>query len=162
MVNYTEKWKKGELEQGWYYANNDGERIIIYIFEKNGSVLGDDFDLKATDWIKPIAPVPSLEQWQQMKAFCEEFNALNVAEENQRLKELLKNVTDECDIEKQKALLKINELSGLLKECGRQLEEVELCRYDVADVDQEDWFKISTEQAGIAKKMKTKIDEALK
>lgn len=87
--NLTEQWKNGELESGWYYANNDGERIIIYIFEKNGSVLGDDFDLKATDWIKPIAPVPSLEQWQQMKAFCEEFNALSVAEENQKLKELL-------------------------------------------------------------------------
>jgi hypothetical protein len=26
-----------------------------------------------------------------MKAFCEEFNALNVAEENQRLKSLLKD-----------------------------------------------------------------------
>ena len=87
--NLTELWKKGELEQGWYYANNDGERTIIYIYEKNGSVLGDDFDLKATDWIKPIAPVPSWEQWQQMKAFCEEFNALEVAKENQQLKELL-------------------------------------------------------------------------
>lgn len=53
-------------------------------------------------------------------------------------------------------------LKELLKECGRQLEEVELCRYDVADVDQEDWFRISTEQAGIANKMKTKIDEILK
>lgn len=91
--NLTEQWKEGKLEQGWYYANDDGERTIIYIFEKNGSVLGDDFDLKATDWIKPIAPVPSLEQWQQMKAFCEEFNALEVSEENQQLKKLL---TDIC------------------------------------------------------------------
>ena len=36
------------------------------------------------------SPVPSYEQWQQMKAFCEEFNALEVAEENRELKELLK------------------------------------------------------------------------
>lgn len=90
MVNYTEKWKKGELPKGYYYAEDDGEELIIHIQGKNGSVMGDDFDLKATDWIKPIAPVPSLEQWQQMKAFCEEFNALNVAEENQKLKSLLK------------------------------------------------------------------------
>lgn len=54
----------------------------------------------------------------QLRQFCEEFNALDVAKENQKLKELLKNVTDECDIEKQKALLKINELSGLIRECN--------------------------------------------
>ena len=53
------------------------------------------------------------------------------------------------------------QLKELLKECRRQLEEVELYRYDVADVDQEDWFRISTEQAGIAKKMITKIDHAI-
>lgn len=58
--------------------------------------------------------------------------------------------------------IEIRQLKELLKECGRQLEEVELCRYDVADVDQEDWFRISTEQAGIANKMKTQIDEILK
>lgn len=53
-------------------------------------------------------------------------------------------------------------LKELLKKCKRQFEEVELCRYDVADTDQEDWFKISTEQACIANKMITKIEEALK
>lgn len=84
-------------------------------------------------------------------------NSVKVADleaENQRLKK----------VERKKGAL-VNEnykLKKLLKECGRQLEEVELCRYDVADVDQEDWFRISTEQAGIAKKMKTKINEALK
>ena len=62
---------------------------------------------------------------------------LNVIDENQQLKELL-------------------------KECRRQFEEVELCRYDVADTDQEDWLKISTEQASIANKMIAKIDEVLK
>ena len=88
--NLTELWKKGELPKGYYYAEDDGEELIIHIQGKNGSVMGDDFDLKATDWIKPIAEVPSYEEWQQMKAFCEEFNALNVAQENQKLKELLK------------------------------------------------------------------------
>lgn len=38
-------------------------------------------------------------------------------EENKRLKDSLKNVSDECYIEKQKALLKINKLAGLLEEC---------------------------------------------
>lgn len=87
--NLTEQWKRGELPKGYYYAEDDGEELIIHIQGQNGSVMGDDFDLKATDWIKPIAPVPSFDEWQQMKAFCEEFNALSVAKENQKLKELL-------------------------------------------------------------------------
>lgn len=35
-------------------------------------------------------PIPSYRELQQLKKFCEEFNALNVSKENQRLKELLK------------------------------------------------------------------------
>ena len=61
-----------------------------------------------------------------------------------------------------KIILENKQLKELLKECRRQFEEVELCRYDVADTDQEDWLKISTEQASIANKMITKIDEVLK
>lgn len=36
------------------------------------------------------SPVPSYEEWRQLRKFLEEFNALDVAEENQQLKELLK------------------------------------------------------------------------
>ena len=61
-----------------------------------------------------------------------------------------------------KIILENKKLKELLKECRRQFEEVELCRYDIADTDQEDWLKISTEQANIANKMITKIDEVLK
>lgn len=120
--NLTEKWRNGELEQGWYYANNDGERTIIYIYEKNGSVLGDDFDLKATDWIKPIAPVPSFEQWQQMKAFCEEFNALNVAEENQRLKKLLLKCREKLDELDYGCEVWQGELTGFIEEIDEVLK----------------------------------------
>lgn len=35
-------------------------------------------------------PVPSYEEWQQLIKFLEEFNALEVAQENKQLKELLK------------------------------------------------------------------------
>lgn len=61
-----------------------------------------------------------------------------------------------------KIILENKQLKKLLKECRRQFEEVELYRYDVADIDQENWLKISTEQANIANKMITKIDEVLK
>lgn len=82
----TELWKKGELENGEYFVlTNLGVEKIEYIKEHNG------FGFDEIEWVEEVlAPVPSWEQWQQMKAFCEEFNALNVAEENQRLKSLLK------------------------------------------------------------------------
>ena len=107
----TEQWEKGELKDGYYYAEEGGEELIIHIQGKNGSVMGDDFNLEATDWIKPIAPVPSYDEWvylhkarndaheivesltqenKQLHKFLEEFNALDVAKENQQLKELLR------------------------------------------------------------------------
>lgn len=89
MVNYTEKWKKGELEQGWYYVLLfSNEEYITFI---DGNWVVDD-RLIGADIKEVLAPVPSWEQWQQMKAFCEEFNALDVAEENQQLKSLLKDL----------------------------------------------------------------------
>ena len=39
-------------------------------------------------------PVPSYEEWQQLHKFLEEFNALDVAKENQQLKELLKECVE--------------------------------------------------------------------
>ena len=83
--NLTEQWKKGELPRGEYYVeNNDGVIGSLYNLDNNGW-----YNIKEV-----LAPVPSWEQWQQMKAFCEEFNALNVAEENQQLKELLKDCSE--------------------------------------------------------------------
>lgn len=90
FCNLTEQWKKGELPSGWYYYKSS---ILGNI------TIADSFTLhkyrNRLDWkdiITVLTPVPSYEEWQQMKAFCEEFNALNVAEENQRLKSLLKDL----------------------------------------------------------------------
>jgi hypothetical protein len=84
----TEQWKKGELPYGNYYVKN------IY-----GNVVNDIYrDNKYDEWIlhsdkeicEVLAPVPSYEEWKQLHKFLEEFNALDVAKENQQLKELLK------------------------------------------------------------------------
>ena len=148
MTDLTDKWKKGELETNKYYYVRDISYILpaklgrydnqLYF---SGNEVGYGYEENRE--LEVLAPVPSYEEWQakleenaQLKKWCEEFNALEAAKENAQLKELL-------------------------KECKRQFEEVELCRYDVADTDQEDWFKISTEQAGIANKMIAKIDEVL-
>lgn len=83
--NLTEKWKKGELEDSEYYIKSNKGDIYIDICA-NGSFMFTNY--RSIEEV--FAPVPSFEQWQQMKAFCEEFNALDVAEENQKLKKLLK------------------------------------------------------------------------
>lgn len=94
----TELWKKGELEQGWYYVKNEFGSIFVSEYSKGYDHINEriekDFFTEVSDITEVLAPVPSFNEWQQMKAFCEEFNALEVAEENQRLKELLK----ECNL----------------------------------------------------------------
>lgn len=89
-MTLTEQWKKGELKDGYYYAEDGGEELIIHIQGKNGSVMGDDFDLKATDWIKPIAPVPSYEEYDIMKYRSSRFSVRHFEAENQRLKSYLR------------------------------------------------------------------------
>ena len=85
--NLTELWKKGELKQGWYYVLLfSNEEYITFI---DGNWVVDD-RLIGADIKEVLAPVPSYGEWKQMKAFCEGFNTLNVAEENTKLKELLK------------------------------------------------------------------------
>ena len=44
---------------------------------------------KGIKGIEVLAPIPSYEEWKQLRKFLEEFNALDVAKENQQLKELL-------------------------------------------------------------------------
>ena len=82
-MTLTEQWKKGELEEGWYYVKNvDG-------------VIGMLHHSKISGWYnvhQVLAPVPSYEEWKSTGKFAME--AMNVAEERQRLKELLKECRD--------------------------------------------------------------------
>lgn len=103
FCNLTEQWKKGELPDGFYYVEEDG-KIFISICRKH-------YLLQVLQDCKVLAPVPSYDEWQQLvqdysdkhdkylrlsqtnaqlHKFLEEFNALEVAKENQLLKELLK------------------------------------------------------------------------
>jgi hypothetical protein len=80
----TEQWKKGELEEWHYYYLKDNEYIFIDCFNGVSFEKTCDFEIKEV-----LAPVPSYEEWNQLRKFLEEFNALDVAKENQQLKELL-------------------------------------------------------------------------
>ena len=91
-MTLTELWKKGELEEGWYYINDSQ---IDYKYSKYSSA---DFFITPHEDIKEVlVPVPSYEEWKQLHKFLEEFNALDVAKENQQLKELLRECRELFD-----------------------------------------------------------------
>ena len=109
-MTLTEKWKKGELESGWYYVKCADGLIGMMSDYALYRVNLEHPDNKIT----LLAKMPSYEEWQelskqrnqlirdvkdlayiqeenqQLRKWCEEFNALDVAKENQRLKELLR------------------------------------------------------------------------
>jgi hypothetical protein len=109
-VSLTEQWKKGELPKGYYYAEDDGEELIIHIQGKNGSVMGDNFDLKATDWIKPITPVPSYGEWQPFTDPY--FKGLTTKHISELAKKSIRLTTQHCEDNE-----RIEKLEELLKEC---------------------------------------------
>jgi hypothetical protein len=111
-MTLTEQWKKGELERGRYYIKYRGNYM-------SDNWHGDCWEDSWSDYVEEVlAPVPSYEEWQrifhyaskyeyeytscamdyenlkqenqQLKKWCEEFNALDVAKENKLLKTLLK------------------------------------------------------------------------
>ena len=91
-MTLTDKWKKGELPNGMYYIEfKDGDIAKdVYAFGSWGNI--NEHFLKQV-----LAPVPSYEEWKSTGKFAME--AMKVAEENQQLKELLKecrNLINEC------------------------------------------------------------------
>ena len=112
MTNLTEQWKKGKLDHGWYYIKYHGayktDQWKGYYWENSWSENVEEV----------IAPVPSYDDWvylhkarndaheiaesltqenKQLRKWCEEFNALDVAKENKQLKEMLYKCREKLD-----------------------------------------------------------------
>ena len=101
----TEKWKNGELKDGWYYVETNEpfkpSKVIILEYYRTSF----ESDIDSNYIYKIIAPVPSYEEWEEKQkalkvlaeAYCKE------KQENQRLEKLLKKVRcyllDDYDIE---------------------------------------------------------------
>lgn len=114
-MTLTEQWDKGKLPEGDYY-----------IKRRNGDFLYDNIDTSGVwrnsideDILEVLAPVPSYEECKQLHKFLEEFNALDVAKENQQLKELLYSLkccltseNIEPQIRVEKSLAKIDNAIG--------------------------------------------------
>ena len=79
-MTLTEQWKKGELEEGWYYIELNEPFDKIHKDISYYSLGSFDIEVDSNYIIEVLAPVPSYEEWQAKD------------KENQQLKELLKEV----------------------------------------------------------------------
>ena len=107
-MTLTEQWKKGELEmldkliEIIEFANQNRALSDEYLRD-NGHYAREDYDSIVGEYAYGIVFVmvdyilPYLKQVQQLHKFLEEFNALEVAKENQQLKELLKECRDDLN-----------------------------------------------------------------
>ena len=104
---FPEQWKKGKLEQGWYYVKGaDG------LFGMMSDYALYRVNLEHPDnTISLLAPVPSFKEWKELKEASDGLSKLmfkslmnrfvkadeereRLSEGNQQLKELLKEVRD--------------------------------------------------------------------
>lgn len=106
MTNLTEKWKKGELPEGWYYIKCEDGEYIDYYEAKIGW-------LNYNGIKKVVGRVPSYELW---KAVHEQRNVLFV--ENTKLKELLTMVKPVLQLE-----YNVTENRNLIKKINQALGE---------------------------------------
>lgn len=95
----TEQWKNGELPEGYYYVRDGNNMIAEYL---DGYFYNDGEPMTSFSGgvDEVLAEVPSYDEWKQLHKFLEEFNALEVAEENAKLKELLKECREVAEFTK--------------------------------------------------------------
>ncbi len=118
MTDLTEKWKKGELPDGWYYV-----QLKEGVYADNVKSIIMDYYTEFSDFMKHpylieqvLAPVPSYDEWQASEKYNKHLEEVikiyerkdkqatetsiaynELAEENTKLKELLKECKDEID-----------------------------------------------------------------
>lgn len=71
MVNYTEKWKKGELKKAKYWVKYRNGNIDIWELSE-----GITIESKP-EIIEVLAPVPSFEQWQSLNELLDSMRDTN-------------------------------------------------------------------------------------
>ena len=98
MTNLTEQWKNGELPEGEKYIQLRDGRIFTAHF--NGKEFREVYN---SDIKEILAPVPTYEEWQRIFHYAGKYeheytscvmDYENLKQENQQLKELLKECRD--------------------------------------------------------------------
>ena len=118
MTDLTEKWKKGELNQGYYYTKYTPKVGKPFVEIELRNYLLDLAKFRDADTVEVLATVPTYEEWQ--KVLNIDFNNEVLRLENAKLKELLKECREILDYAKDfayhdpccKCIAKINQALG--------------------------------------------------
>lgn len=97
-MTLTEQWKKGELDEGFYYVKDGENTIAEYIdgyFYNNGQPMTSFSG--GVDEV--LAPVPSYDEWVYLHKARNDAHEIveSLTQENQQLKGLLKECRNEID-----------------------------------------------------------------
>ena len=76
MSDLTEQWKKGELPYGRYYVElaYNGNNIIMADYWWDKALTLDDHEYSREEVKRILAPVPSYDEWQQLKELLKRVN----------------------------------------------------------------------------------------
>ena len=88
MTDLTAKWKAGELGHGVFYVRLFTSAVVVDVFDANPL----RFTLYENDIDEVLAPVPSFEDWQALKA------------ESAKLKEKINNISKQTKILRDKVM----------------------------------------------------------
>ena len=160
MTDLTEKWKNGELEQGYYYTKYNPKVGEPFVEIELRSYLLDLAKVRDADTVEILAPVPSYAEWQSLnelvdcmsdtgKAFAhmlypftdDYFNGLTTKDIAELAKKSIRLTTQHCEDNAE-----IDKLKQLLKECR------DVAEFTKTIVNKHKWFD----------EVITKIDEVLK
>lgn len=102
MIDLTEKWKKGELPEGWYWVKRvTWSECINMLYNWSDTFLDGDVPVDNDNIIEVLAKVPDYEEWQALNQNLDSTMQTNKAlcKKLAELKELLrecKGIFDEC------------------------------------------------------------------
>lgn len=137
MTNLTEQWKKGELEQGYYYTRYTPSVGKPFVEIELKNYLIDLAKVRDAETVEILAPVPSWEQWQSLNELLDSmqdtnkllahklqpftdpyFKGLSTKDIAELAKKSIRLTTQHLEDNK-----RIEKLEELLKECKKRFED---------------------------------------
>jgi len=85
MTDLTDKWKKGELPEGFYYVK-DGENIIAEYLDGYFYNNGEPMTSFSGGVDKVLAPVPSYDEWQALIDLYKEADVIIKKSDKENIK----------------------------------------------------------------------------
>jgi hypothetical protein len=109
MTNLTDKWKKGELPYAEYYIKLGGGEYTNDVWDVDG---WQSFNKEGDVVVEVLAPVPSYDEWQQLKEYEQVVTSYNFKPIDYDIAcEIVNKLLDE----KKRLRQENKELKGLLK-----------------------------------------------